>query len=111
MIDGIDGHVLMHSADHANDDEFMLTTIDNPWSPFTHYEEWKKYDLMCGHNTYETLAVLGNFGLHFKELSSEDFSKLVDATIDRLIDTDPSGKWIKVWKDTVIQPTPLAKVN
>lgn len=37
-------------------DEYMLTTVDNPWNPFTHFREWYVYDIMHG---YHTLSYLG----------------------------------------------------
>lgn len=86
------------------DDNAMLTTIDNPWNPFTHFTEWKEFDLVHNHNTYETLAILGSFGLLQSRLSESEFDEHVNATMNRLIDTDPVGLFIKVWPDSVIKP-------
>lgn len=41
-------------------DDVMLTTYDNPYSPFTQYEAWWKYDKILGHETCETLAKESN---------------------------------------------------
>lgn len=86
------------------DDNAMLTTIDNPWNPFTNFTEWKEFDLVHNHNTYETLAILGSFGLLQSRLSEAEFDEHVNATMNRLIDTDPVGLFIKVWPDSVIKP-------
>ena len=33
-----------------------LTTIDNPWNPFTNWDEWLVYDIKMGYCTNERLA-------------------------------------------------------
>lgn len=32
------------------DTDYALTTYDNPYSPFTEFELWFKYDMILGHN-------------------------------------------------------------
>lgn len=34
----------------------LLTTIDNPYNPFTHYNEWYQWDASAGYHTPELLA-------------------------------------------------------
>lgn len=36
--------------------EFMLTTVDNPYSPFTNFDQWLNFDLEKGYNTCQLLA-------------------------------------------------------
>jgi hypothetical protein len=38
--------------------EFMLTTVDNPYDPFTQWDEWFAWDLHAGYNTPGLLARL-----------------------------------------------------
>ena len=38
----------------------LLTTIDNPWNPFTHWREWYTHDMSHGHNTCGLLARVAN---------------------------------------------------
>lgn len=33
-----------------------ITTVDNPWNPFTHWDEWRQFDIFKGYNTCERLA-------------------------------------------------------
>lgn len=99
------------SLKEHTDDNAMLSTIDNPYNPFTDYDEWKAFDTLEGHNTYETLAVLGSFGLLQSRLSEAEFDLHVIATMNRLIDTDPIGLFIKVWPDSVINPIPLENIE
>lgn len=38
------------------DEDYMLTTHDNPINPFSQFEAWFKLDHILGHNCCETLA-------------------------------------------------------
>ena len=43
------------------DDDFMLTTFDNPFNPFTQFEAWFKYDsIVLGYNSCLLLANYSN---------------------------------------------------
>lgn len=35
-----------------------VTTVDNPWNPFTNWDEWYRYDLGKGYFTCQRLARL-----------------------------------------------------
>lgn len=37
-------------------EDSMLTTIDNPYSPYTEYDKWLQYDTAKGYNTNGYLA-------------------------------------------------------
>lgn len=75
------------------DVDYMLTTVDNPHSPFTDYEAWYLYDRVNGHNTNEVLARHGNY----TELSGDDDILLMMIDIVR---HDPTGKRVMVTRDT-----------
>lgn len=36
--------------------EYMLTTVDNPFNPHTHFNEWFAYDAQLGYHTSSFLA-------------------------------------------------------
>jgi len=40
--------------------EAMLTTIDNPFNPFTQFDEWKDFDETQGYYTCPYLARIAN---------------------------------------------------
>lgn len=42
----------------VKEDNFMLTTIDNPFNPKTDYDNWKQWDQDHGYNTEEYIARL-----------------------------------------------------
>ena len=39
------------SSDTARAEEYMLTTVDNPFDPFTQFDQWLSFDTAQGHNT------------------------------------------------------------
>ena len=84
--------------------EYMVTTLDNPWNPFTHYREWWQFDREHGYSTQEKLAKLSfttdNLGENEKQADIAYAQQL-------LLDTDILGIYIKVTKDTVIKPITL----
>lgn len=49
-------------SSHVNlerENEIMITTTDNPWNPYTNWDEWYQYDTEgAGYYTYQRLAKL-----------------------------------------------------
>ena len=41
-------------------EDFMLTTFDNPFNPFTDFDRWFKEDLKLNHHTCELLSLNAN---------------------------------------------------
>ena len=60
-------------------EEYMLTTIDNPFNPFTQYDEWRGYDVSQGYFTNEYLARIAI-------VSSEMTDEMVDEEFTRAMD-------------------------
>lgn len=85
----------------SNEKEYMLTTIDNPFNPFTESDKWSEFDSEHGYYTSNYLArVLKTpFGL-----SDEDEISDVNEAIDSIIENDPFGIYIKVKEDDRIIP-------
>lgn len=46
------------------DEEDMLTTIDNPYSPKDDYGKWYSWDIANGYNTTEYLARLADYDVN-----------------------------------------------
>lgn len=76
--------------------DFMVTTMDNPWNPFTHYHEWLSYDTHHGYRTQEWLAILSRTST---DLRTEEQNELIDAGVQSLLDIDPYGLHVKVYSD------------
>jgi hypothetical protein len=73
--------------------EHMLTTIDNPWNPFTHFDEWRVYDESSG---YYTLQFLARIVRSSDELSEADQSLAIEQAIDEIIQENVLGLYKKV---------------
>lgn len=71
-----------------NNEESMLTTIDNPWSPFSNYEEWYTWDHQAGYNTPSLLARIAKTS---NDLSDPDFELAIEQAIDEIVTINASG--------------------
>lgn len=74
-------------------DEVMLTTIDNPYNPFTQFDEWFAFDESKGYYTCEYLARIARSS---DELSPEDEALAINAAIDEIIELNVLGIYKKV---------------
>ncbi len=74
-------------------DEFMLTTLDNPYNPFTHYDEWFAFDTSHG---YHTCAYLARIAKSSQELSEMDEDQAIDFAMDEIVRLNLLGNYIKV---------------
>ena len=78
-------------------DDYMLTTLDNPYSPFTEWDEWLAYDTSHGYDTCGTLARFADTG---NNLTDDENAPFIDDAMNAIIDVDPYCRWIKVTKDS-----------
>ena len=79
--------------------EAMLTTIDNPFDPFTQFDEWNAYDQELG---YYTCSYLARFVYSSSELSDLDNELAIDYAMDEIIKHNPLGIYKKVFKDSKV---------
>lgn len=75
----------------------MLTTLDNPWNPFTHFDEWREYDESSG---WHTLALLGRVVVTSDELSEADQELAIDDAMAEIVRENVSGVHILVTEDS-----------
>lgn len=71
----------------------MLTTVDNPYNPFTQFDEWQAYDHGKGYYTCEYLARIAPTSI---ELSDEENDFLLNDAINSIIYHDVLGIYQKV---------------
>lgn len=76
-----------------NDNEIMLTTIDNPFNPFTQYDEWLAFDEEKGYYTNNYLARIANTSF---ELSESEENEEIDNAINEIVRLDPFLMYRKV---------------
>jgi len=77
--------------------EYMLTTVDNPFDPFTRFDEWYAYDVSMGYCTSSFLDRVANLS---DELSEPDAALALQEAIDEIIQENVSGMWRKVTRES-----------
>ena len=75
--------------------EMMLTTIDNPFSPFTQWDEWKRYD---EDKKYYTCSYLARIAKTSDDLSEVDCNKAIDDAIEEIVSLNINGMYTKVYE-------------
>lgn len=68
--------------------ETALSTIDNPYSPFTQYEDWEAYDLMKGYNTNSYLARIAKTS---DSLTDEENEAEIDRAMKEIVELNVLG--------------------
>ena len=76
--------------------EMMLTTIDNPFSPFTQWDEWKRYD---EDKKYYTCSYLARIAKTSDDLSEADYNKAIDDAIEEIVSLNINGMYAKVYEE------------
>jgi hypothetical protein len=74
--------------------DYMLTTTDNPWDPFTEFQEWFAYDLVHGYNTPGLLARVAKFSY---DASDADQDLLIAQAIDEIVRENILGIYTKAY--------------
>jgi len=74
----------------------MLTTIDNPFSPFDEFGAWYAYDVSSGYHTCSFLARILNDS---DQLSKADHDLAVSMAIDEIVYENILGIYRKVTKE------------
>lgn len=74
----------------------MLTTLDNPYNPFSQFEEWLAFDILHGHRTCELLDI---YAVTSSALSDIDIHLAIEQAILDIIHEDIEGIYIRVTKD------------
>lgn len=71
----------------------MLTTIDNPFSPFTEFGAWYNYDVASGYHTSDFLARILTDS---DDMSDADIEVAIEQAVDEVVKFNVQGNYIKV---------------
>ena len=82
-----------------------ITTIDNPWNPFTQFPKWWEHDHEFGYNSLETVA---HFAKTSTELEPEYYNDEISDAIDLILEVNPFGLHIKIYEDEADELIKLA---
>ncbi len=75
-----------------------ITTIDNPYNPFTQFDEWFTFDQDKG---YCTCSYLDRIAHTSDQLTDEENERIREKAIDDIIKLDFRMIYRKVWSDEV----------
>lgn len=73
--------------------DVALTTVDNPYNPFTDPDEWLRYDIEKGYNTNAYLNRMVE-----REHKEEPTVEQISAVIDEIVKLDPANFYRKILK-------------
>lgn len=79
--------------------QHMLTTLDNPYDPFTQFDEWYLYDVLSGYNT---CAYLARVVITSDELSEADQDLALEQGMDEIMRENILGIYRKVSQDRTV---------
>jgi hypothetical protein len=74
----------------------LVTTIDNPFNPFTHFDEWNDYDMAMGYHTCSYLARVAKTSI---ELSEEEQEQAINDAVEEIVRLNVNGLYKKVVMD------------
>ena len=75
------------------DNVYMLTTLDNPFDPFTDFTAWHMFDCEKGHNTSSRIARIAQID---SEMSQVEIEAERNRAMDLIMKYDFEDKYIKV---------------
>ena len=78
--------------------DHMLTTVDNPFDPFTEWDAWFSYDLSHG---YDTSGFLARIVRTSDGLSETDQDQAIEQAIDEIVEQNVNGVYKKVSMQSV----------
>lgn len=82
--------------------ECMLTTIDNPFDPFTQFESWFQFDIEKGYNSCSRLARIAKLS---DDLSDKETDEEIERAIDEIIKYDFMNVYKKVRRNNgIVKP-------
>ena len=77
-------------------EETMLTTTDNPYNPFTQFDDWYAFDVQKG---YYTCAYLARVAPESTEIGEREQALAIEGAIDDIVRLNVLGIYIKVTKN------------
>ncbi len=73
-----------------------MTTLDNPWDYFTHFDEWNAFDQEKGYFTNNYVA---RICMASSEMSEKDYEDAVEAAVDEICRLNITGNYKKIVKN------------
>lgn len=77
------------------ENDYALTTIDNPFDPFEQFASWFLFDVEKGYYTCNYLGRIAHFS---DDMSQKEICKENERAIDEIVTTNPLGIYKKVMR-------------
>ena len=74
----------------------MVTTMDNPENPFTHFSRWLEYDITHGYNT---LGLWGYFTEASSLMDDDEYDYEAELGIDKLLENSFYGLHYRLFEE------------
>lgn len=81
----------MENSSITNNAKFALTTVDNPYNPFSDFSNWLMYDNLMG---YGTCSYLARIAFTSNQLTENENNLEIERAIDEIIEND----FLKIYK-------------
>ena len=81
------------------EEDYMLTTIDNPFNPWHNFADWQAFDVAKG---YHTTSFLARIAISSDELSEADQDQAINDAIDEIVKYNVLGLYRKITKDELL---------
>ena len=78
-------------SEHLDLGDRVLTTLDNPYNPKTHYRLWRQWDVDNHYNTEEYLARVINLPIDVDVVDSRELDILTQIAIYEILENDILG--------------------
>lgn len=88
--------------------ETFITTFDNPFDPFTDFNEWCSYDCQLGYNTCALIDRVYNAFLDSNEIDEFESEKLRVESMKRIVSLMPNVYKL-IQKETFVDSIPLTE--
>lgn len=73
----------------------FVTTLDNPYDYWTHFDEWYAFDRMKGYNTPNYVA---RVAMTSTEMSEKDYEQAVEDAVDDIVRLNITGNYRKTYE-------------
>ena len=101
------GNVVDEEPKEGSFKEYMLSTLDKPYNPYTNWKEWYNFDCQKGY--YSCAYLAREFeAMNPRYITEEQKVKLIQKAIQNILDNDVLGIFCKVSKDEVVKPIELS---
>jgi hypothetical protein len=75
---------------------YTLSTKDNPYDPFTQFDDWFKYDTEKGYNSCSLLARFAYTSDSFDDKTNQ---QIINDAVDEIVNSRFNFQYIKVEKE------------